>query len=61
MSEQYELRIESQDRFTNEEGETKFGPVRISIEYFDARSETEAAQIANSKRTPFNNVNVNRI
>ena len=59
--EHYEITIETQERFTNEDGETKCGPVRVSHELFEAHSVTEAAVFANKKRNSFNNVNVNRV
>ena len=61
MLDQYELTIETQERFTNEDGETKYGPVRKAYMNIEAKSETEAAFIARTHRTDFNNVTVNRI
>jgi hypothetical protein len=57
----YEVVIESQERFTNEDGETKFGPVRKANVTIEARSETEAAVIARTYRTAYNNVTVSKI
>lgn len=59
--EQYEVTIESQTRQTNEDGETKFGPVTVAKTTIEARSETEAAVLAKSYRTGYNNVTVSRI
>lgn len=57
----YEVTIETQDRFKNEEGETTFGPVRKANVIIEAKSETEAAILARNYRTPFNNVTVSKL
>lgn len=59
--EQYEVIIETQPRYVNEDGETKYGKVTVLSHIISARSETEAANIAHTNRTPFNNVTVNKI
>jgi hypothetical protein len=59
--EHYEVVVESQTRQTNEDGEVKFGPVTKSSFTIEARSETEAATLSKSYRTPYNNVTVSRI
>lgn len=61
MIEQYEVTIESQTRQTNEDGETKFGPVTTAKSIIECKSETAAAVMANSFRTPYNNVTVSRL
>lgn len=57
----YEITIETQERFTNEDGETKFGPVRKANVTIEARSETEAANLAHKFRDGYNHVTVSRI
>ena len=56
----YEILVESQTRQTNEDGEVKFGPVIKATFAIEARSETEAAVLAKSYRTAYNNVTVSR-
>ena len=59
--EQYEVIIETQPRYVNEDGETKYGKVTAQSCVIEARTETEASNIARQYRTPFNNVTVSRL